>query len=88
MEALTSFIKIENNTGIISQFDEQDDFLINSVKVENRKKVKQIIAEYELLNPLNIIFKKYINDYDGLKNALNQYSSKRQEDIRVLIKDL
>ena len=88
METLNSYIKILNSPSIVSQFDEQDKILLTLVKSGNYKRAKILIAEYELLNPLNSIFIKFANDYDKLQEALKNILIKRQEELRNLLKNL
>jgi hypothetical protein len=86
MELLNSYAK--NSSSIISQFDEQDKFLLTLVKSKNYKKAKILIAEYELSNPLNGIFIQFTNDYDKLQEALRNILIKRQEELRNLLENL
>ncbi len=85
---MEEFIKLGSTPNIIDSFDEQDIFVLSKVKEENKSKVKNIIAEYGLTHPLNPIFKKFKNDYEGLQKALLEFSNKRKDDLLEIVKNL
>lgn len=82
------FIKIENKPTIIDKFNEQDKMIIQKTKPENRNKVKDLIVKYSLTHSLKPIFDLYENDYEKLKEALEEFSKKREEELLELTKNL
>lgn len=82
------FIIIQDNPTVIDQFNEQDKMILDRTKPENRKIVKDIIADYGLGHPLKPIFDHFRNDYNKLKSALEDFSKKRQEELTNLTKNL
>lgn len=85
---MEEFIKLGSTPNIIDTFDEQDIIILSKVKEENKVITKNIIAQYGLTHPLHPIFKKYKEDYQGLQNALLEFSKKRLVDLLELIKNL
>jgi hypothetical protein len=84
---MEEYIKLGSKSNIIDTFDEQDNTILSKVKKENTEKVKNIIAEYGLNHSLNPIFRKYKDDYDGLQNALLEFSKRRLSDLLELTKN-
>jgi len=85
---MTEFIKIVSKPNVIDEFDEQDEYILSRVKEKNVFLAKNIIARYGLAHPLDSYFKKYRNDFDGLQQALSDFSKKRKADLLELTKDL
>ena len=85
---MEEFIKLGSIPNIIDTFDEQDIFILSKVKEENKLIVKKLIAEYGLTHPLNPIFRKFKDNYDGLQKALLNFSIKRKDDLLEIIKTL
>ncbi len=81
-------IMIQDKPTVIDQFNEQDKIILNKTKPENRKIVKDIIADYGLSHPLKPFFDNFRNDYDKLKAALEEFSRKRQEELNKLTQNL
>ena len=88
METEYKIIKLDNPPSIISEFSKQDYLLLQKVKPENKDTVKIIIAKYGLSHPLENIFKKYQNDYEGLKKDLTKFSIERETYLNEVIKNL
>jgi hypothetical protein len=80
--------KIEIKPTIIEEFKIQDELILQKTNPRNKFIVKNIIADYGLTHSLDPYFKKYINDYEGLKNALDEFSKKRLKDLLELTKIL
>lgn len=83
-----NYIKLSFKPGIVSQFYDQDKELLDKAKPENKAKVKEIIANYGMINSMDYIFKNFANDYDKFKFELEQFSKKRKVDLYNLTKHL
>ena len=80
------FVMLGSVPSIVEGFDDQDDYILSKTKEENKFKVRNIIAQYGLTHSLDPIFKKFKNDYIGLKKALQFFSDRRNIELMELVK--